>query len=411
MIGQHIRMAVRTIRNSRARSMLTMLGIIIGVSSVVLSVALAQGLRANTSKQLKQLGDSFITVQPGGPSDQANVDHLRHLDIASLLRPTNVASTLTPKDYGSIDVIPEVAGVAPVTIFNSSISNETAKLGSRPIIATSPDFPGVLDKQVDTGAFFADSEVDRPFAVLGHDISQELFGNDTPLGSTITIRDQVFTVLGVMQAETTSNVRIGPAFDKAVFVSIPSATRLVGEPRFQFIYLNAVGDKQTTKVAQTIRQTILAGHGGEEDFSVLTRADAIAISNQETQLVTTITILIMSISLLVAGIGIMNVMLMLVTERTREIGIRKALGATNRQIALQFFTEAMVLSTVGGLTGLSLSGLVIALVNAYTTVKMAVSIPLLLLGLAIPLIIGGFFGIVPALRAARKDPIDALRNQ
>lgn len=412
MVITYIKMAIATIRMAKVRSVLTMLGIIIGVTSVLLSVAFAQGIKQETTSQLSQLGDTFITVRPGKVGQQDDLGRLKSLDLNTVLSTTTSTSTLTEQDLSLVSKVENMEQVAPVMILNGSIANGQQVVSSGTILATNADLPTVLEKKIDSGAFFARSESEKRFVVLGHSIAGKLFGSDAPLGSKIMLRGQEFTVIGVMAKEKADSVSFGPSVDEAVFVPVSGGKVLSGgDARFQFIYGKTKSASSIEQASKDISNVIKSNHGGEEDFSVIKQEDAIAFTDSLSRIITTGTALIMSISLVVAGVGIMNIMLMLVTERTREIGIRKALGATNRQISLQFFIEALVLSALGGLVGLLVSVLTVTAVDAYTDLQMTLTLRMVALALGLSISIGAVFGVLPAIKAARKDPIVALRNE
>ena len=410
MLLNHTKMAIATIRGARMRSLLTMLGIIIGVTSVLLSISIAQGIKQDTTSQLNNLGNNFITVRPGNLGNDDS-GQLRQLDIGSLLSANNGISTLTEKDSDDLSLLPDVTNSAPVMMLEGSVVNDSKTIKSGLIIATGPRLPTILEKKIESGVFFGDSEIDKPFVVLGHKTAADLFGADTPLGSKLLIRGQQFTVIGVMAKEPSSTLNLGPNLDNAVYVSVGSGKKLSGgDARFQFIYLTTADKSDVNAAAASINNQLKTNHGGESDFSVIKREDAIKFSSGLSRIITTGTTMIMSLSLLVGGIGVMNIMLMLVTERTHEIGIRKALGATNRQISYQFFVEAVVLSTLGGTIGLLLSVATVTLVNAYTDISMVLTWQMIAAAFGVSVGIGVVFGVLPAIKAARKDPITALRQ-
>ncbi len=392
------------------RSLLTMLGIIIGVVSVLLSISIAQGIKHQTSDELNRLGSNFITVRPGQLGTRDNLGRLQQLDISSVLSANGAISTLTEKDSVDISELEQVSETSPVMLLNGSITNGEKSLSNGLILATNSTLPSILNKEVSSGAFFGSYEMDKPFVVLGNDVANELFGVDAPLGSKIKLRGNDFTVVGIMKKEQNSTLSIGPNLDNAVYIPVASGKQLSGgDARFQFIYAKAEAQYGAESAAQAIGEKLKINHTGETDYTIIKQDEAIGFSNGLSRVITTGMTLIMSLSLFVGGIGVMNSMLMLVTERTREIGIRKALGATNRQIAYQFFIESIVLSTVGGMVGLLISVATITAVVAYTDFYLALTWQMVAAALGVSIGIGVIFGVLPAIRAARKDPITALR--
>lgn len=410
MVPTYMKMAVATIRASKLRSMLTMLGIIISVISVVMSISLAQGIKKDTSKELNKLGETFLTIRPG--SFQSDGSSISDIDITSGLNEATAVSTLTEEDVLSVSKINGVTATAPMMVINGSIVYENSTIENGKIIATKPDLQIALQKEVEIGSFFTPSESGKPFVVLGNTVYRQLFGNETPLGSKIIIRGQEFNVVGVLKKDGSGKFDFGPHLDNAVYVPTNSAKALSGaDARFQFIYVTISTETNINKIVDQINSTIKSNHGGEQDFAVVKQSDALAFTDNLGKTITTTTALIMSISLIVAGVGIMNIMLVSVTERTREIGIRKAVGATNKQILQQFFVEALVLSTLGGLVGLMISVLLSLAITAYTDITLVVQPILIAVALGVSVGVGAIFGIIPALQAAQKDPIEALRNE
>jgi putative ABC transport system permease protein len=248
--------------------------------------------------------------------------------------------------------------------------------------------------------------------VLGQNVANELFPGISPLGHSITFHGQSFVIVGVLNQFDIAPLSIDADFNNVIFIPYSTAQQIdpAGASLYE-ILVKPTNSSSTNRVESKIQNNLLAAHHGEQNFSVFTQTDELAAANHILNLMTDLIGAIAAISLLVGGIGIMNVMLVAVTERTQEIGIRKALGATNRQIVNQFLTEAVVISTYGGILGIIVSLLINLGLRIVTNLQPALSWQVILIATAVSVIVGIVFGIMPAVKAARKDPIDALRYQ
>jgi len=411
--------ALRSLATNKLRSSLTMLGIIIGTSAVIVLVSIGQGVQTMVSEQMQDMGSNVMFVM-SGELGQANTS-MR----TNFLRSANL-STLTIGDAAAIvssgraplvqAVAPEFVGSATASYGNASTSTTISGVTSQyPAVRS---FYPILGRFVDVDDVRANARV----AVLGQTVVEKLFpAGMSPLGETIKINRAPFQVIGVMQAKG------GTAFgdeDDAVFVPLTTAqTRLFGgrqpdgEYSVSVIYAQATDEDVMEAASEQIRLVLRQRHGliystDEDDFSVLTQADITAVLGNLTAVLTMFLGLIAAISLLVGGIGIMNIMLVSVTERTREIGIRKAVGAKQKHILFQFLVEAIVLSLLGGAIGIAIgvSGTVAA-ANMMEDLRSNIDLFTILLATGFSVLVGLFFGIYPAFRAARLDPIEALRYE
>ena len=408
MLGANIKIAIASIRSAKWRSLLTMLGIIIGVVSVVTTVSLGEGVKKQVASQINSLGSDLITIRPGKTVKRDSSGKIVGVNFfagAGL-------STLTEQD---VEVVKRVAGVkvaVPLNLITGVAKTETKEFEGGFIIGTTSQIPELLNQKVEFGEFFNQKDESRYVAIIGRSVANELFGEFAPIGKTITIRGQSFIVRGVLQELETSPLTPGADFNAAIFIPYNSAKSLTGSGN-QIYEILVKGDDpaKASELASSITTALKNTHGGEEDFSVLKQEESLSIASNILNYITSLITGIAAISLLVGGIGIMNIMLVAVSERTHEIGIRKAVGATNRQILGQFFIEAIVLSIWGGIIGIVLSAVINILVRISTSLQPVMTLPVILLATGVSVVVGIIFGITPALTAAKKDPIQALRYE
>jgi putative ABC transport system permease protein len=407
MWNGNLKMAFSSLRQSRWRTIFTMLGIIIGISSVVTVVSLGEGLKHQISGQINQLGSNVLTIRPGRLlSSQGG---LSSLNLYAFLAP----STLSGKDVKSIDNLPIVAGVAPVEFVTNVASGDKGELDNIFVAGTTPNLADILHQKVAYGSFLASDESDQNFAVVGSDIALRLFGLLNPVGSTVHIDGQDFIIRGVLAPSSGGLLSVGQAdYNSSIFISTGGAESLTaGHTNILQILIQTKSDSNIDSSLNQIKNTIAANHGGTNDFTVLKQSELLGVNDQVVSTATGFISEIAAISLLVGGIGIMNIMLVSVSERTREIGIRKAIGATNRQILNQFLIEGLVLTIVGGIIGIITSIVINLMLRLYTSWRPVISIPILILAVGVSIAAGIVFSIAPALKAARKDPITALRGE
>ncbi|MDF2876094.1 MAG: macB 3 [Sporomusa sp.] len=405
MFWQSVLIAFEGLKTNKLRSALTMLGIIIGVGAVIAMVSVGLGVQQKVQNSIAGLGSNLLIVMPGANSPSGGV---------RLAAGSNI--TLTKQDAQAI--AREISGVnyvAPSVSqqFQIIYGNQNWK---STVQGTTQDFLQIRNFEVDSGSFFSNSDENSRarVAVLGQTVATNLFGGASPLGQTIRIGKAPFRVIGVLKSKGQSSM--GQDQDDTVLVPLATAQdRLIGQAYLNNISVQVENDKVMDKVQAEITTLLRARHhlaaNVENDFSVRNLTALMTTMQETTGTITLFLGAVAAISLVVGGIGIMNIMLVSVTERTREIGIRKALGATYRNILMQFIIEAIAIGVTGGLIGITLgvaSARVISLVAGWNTVVSGAAI---LASFGVSVFIGLFFGIYPARKAALLDPIEALRYE
>ncbi|WP_346016562.1 ABC transporter permease [Chroococcidiopsis sp. CCMEE 29] len=400
---ESVKMSVTTLLANKLRSSLTMLGIVIGNASVIAMIGVGEGAQKFVAKELESLGPNVLFVLPGNRETQRiTFDMPKTL----ILEDAEAVATQVPTVVG---VAPEVNSREVVTYRNRNTSIN--------IIGTNSNFLPVRDFQTAKGRFLSDIDTRRSnqVTVLGADLAERLFGNVDPVGEQMRIKNATYQVIGVLEPKGSN---LGTDYDDAAFVPVTTmANRIVGRTSpygipLTYLVISAKNTESVDAAEFQIRNLLRLRHQltGEDDFTIRSQKDALETVGRITGALTIMLGAIASISLFVGGIGIMNIMLVSVTERTQEIGLRKAIGATQQDILLQFIIEAVILSAVGGLlgTGLGVSG--ILLVGALSPLEAGISPVAIAVAVGVSGGIGLFFGVVPARRAAQLDPIVALRS-
>jgi putative ABC transport system permease protein len=406
---ENLRYALIGLRTNKLRSVLTMLGITIGVFAVIVLVSVGQAVETFVRDQFQGIGTNLLFVI-GDTDTQGRIQPLIQNDYAALSDPFRV---------------PDAANVMPQRNLTRAVSSEGREL-SVPINGVLPSYQTIYNRGVVTGRFIDQTDVDSMarVAVVGQEVVSALFPDTYPVGQTIRIAGVRFTIIGVLEELSGGGLGgFGGNQDLIVIIPITTAqTRLSGERVItgdriiSFIVVQAndstVVEDTATQIRQTLRESHEISFRDEDDFAVFTQSELLDTFGNVTELITLFLAVLASISLLVGGIGIMNIMLVTVTERTREIGLRKAVGAQNSDILLQFLTEATVLSMIGGTFGLILAFLISMLVSAViSTLSVRIQFDSILIAFIISAAIGIFFGIYPARRAAALNPIEALRYE
>lgn len=408
MRNDNIKIAISSLRAARWRSFLTMMGIIIGVCSVVTVVSLGEGVKQQVVGEINRLGNDVVLVRSGKivtKDENGNITSLNPLSILT-------TSTLTEADINAIRKIPSVKIATPTSLITNTASHESVQMNNAFVIASENELPAVLNQPIIYGGYFSADELNSDLAVIGQNIAVSLFNELNPVGKSINIEGHDLIIRGVFEEfEGGAFTNSGTDYNSAVFIPYKTGKRITGDKsQIQEIFIKSTQPELTQTTVDDVQRTIRAEHKGQENFTILKQDELFQITASVLGIFTGFITAIAGISLIVGGIGIMNIMLLSVTERTREIGIRKAIGATNKQILTQFLTEGVVLSVTGGIIGI-LSALAIGVILRITTeFKPVITWPIVLVAVVVSIIVGVIFSITPALKAAKKDPIEALRS-
>lgn len=407
-VRSNFKIALASIQSTKWRSLLTMLGIIVGIVSVVLIVGIGEGVKRQVASQVNHFGSDLITIRPGNVHAQDSKDLILDNDV---LFGRNSLSGLTMHDITAVQSAEHVGDMAPLGTVSGAVAVDKDQHTNMLTLATSPDLPAILDQPILYGSFFTDKSPANS-AVIGKQAAVDLFGAKAPLGQVFTLRGQSFIVRGVFDDFDATPLSPTAQFDSAIFIPYQTADRITGGTT-QFYGILAKPDKPTELQGAigTVRAALKEARGGATDFTVLDESASTALSRSVVDVLAGFIVFVAGIALFVGGVGIMNIMLVSVTERMYEIGVRKAIGATNGQILGQFVMEAAVLSGAGGLAGVACSYILAWLVRTYSEYNPVITFRPVLIATAVSVIIGVAFGLLPAIKAARKDPIAALRHE
>ena len=388
MILQSFRMALKSILTNKMRSFLTMLGIIIGVLAVVVLVGIAEGTSSEVTSSIESLGTHLLTVNIRSPRNELTLSDLR---------------TLTEND--------SVTAVAPVLTQSVTVKAGDVSYDEGSIIGTVPEYAQIRDQQVQSGRFLTNPDLDNRsyVAVIGSEVAMELFGTQKVVGEIMSIGGMNYTIVGVLEEQGSS---LSGSGDNQIVIPFTLAQRLYNAASIQTFYAAASPSEEIELAEYVIGDYLDANLGSgdsDEKYTIYSQSEMLETLTDTTQTLALMLGGIAGISLLVGGIGIMNIMLVSVTERTREIGIRKAIGASRGNILLQFLVEALVVSVMGALIGLLLSVAAGSLLSGWLSIRIDISPAMALFAIGFSVVVGLIFGLYPANKASRLRPIEALR--
>lgn len=406
MIRNDIKLAIESLKNSKWRSFMTMLGIIVGVVSVVTVVSIGQGVKHQITEQINQLGPDLITIRSGKVVNRNSEGEITGYNLLGALS----AGNLTEADWQGIEKNKDVRLTVPMNVVPGVLKSSDNTTYNDGIVLGSPaGVPEVLNQKLAYGGFYNNESKDG--AVIGRRIAEKLFKENIPVGKSFEFRGKNFVVRGVFDEFAESPLTPTIDYNNVVFIPYEISKEVAGGNINIFqILLKPVESNQSAKVAGDVYASLKASRAGQDDFTVLQQTENLKLASSVLGLLTAMISAVAGVSLFVGGIGIMNIMLVSVSERTKEIGVRKAVGATNQQILSQFMLEAAMISFVGGIVGVIVSLIANYCFRIFTDIQPVITLPIVLIAVFVSLVVGIVFGVTPAVRAARKDPIEALRN-
>ncbi|MBR6133980.1 ABC transporter permease [Candidatus Saccharibacteria bacterium] len=403
LLNTHFHLAVDSLRQNRGRTFLSALGIAIGVASIVLILSLTGGIDRLISTNSNKEYANLILVRPSTTKSVTD-------NIIDELTSNNqyIKSNLTLEDVETISKIKEVSAVSPLAISNSAITvNDRAHQGVS-VVATNADLEKILGLHIKNGQFL-DYSLRENVAVIGYDIATQMFGGTEAITKTFNYNGQQFMVVGVLdKVEDPINFN-GVDLDNSILINIKYASTFESSIQIQQINVRTNTTDDVTKAVESIKANLTKAKNGDQSFELITGDTNLHPAGSLLSIISSMLTLVASISLIVGGVGIMNIMLVSVSERTREIGIRKAVGASASNILLQFLFESIILSILGALMGFVLGYIFAFLISLITPFAPHISWEILGITGAVSIIVGVIFGIYPAIKAASKDPITSLK--
>jgi putative ABC transport system permease protein len=393
--------AVDTIRGNKLRAFLTTLGVIIGVLAVILLVALGEGVRQYISDTFASLGSNVIQVTPGKRDTKGGMP-MPMIGVAHKLTPED-EEALVRRTFTTDGVSGIVQGAGALRYRGLRRDAMALGVGER--------FPEMRNMHVSAGRFFTDDDISahRRYVVIGRTVQRELFAEENPLGKTLKINDAEFRVVGILEHKGNS---LGFDLDDLALLPSTSALDLFALDGYSSIMLRARDKANAQAAIDDVTEVLKRRHNNQIDFTVISQDDMLATVNSIMAMMTAVLLAIASISLIVGGIGIANIMLVSVRERTREIGVRRAVGATRNAILMQFLIEAIVIASIGGLVGLALGAGIIGVTQmAIPGLPVKLSPWIVLTALGFSAAVGVVSGVIPARSAAALDPVEALRYE
>ena len=404
LLRTHLNIALDSLHRNRARTFLSALGIAIGVASIVLIMSLTGGIGSLISASSDKNNANLILVRPSTGKELAE-------NLIDELTANNqyAKSSLTLDDTTSIAKLGNIEAVAPIASNISAVTIGDKSYQSINVVATNADLVKTAKLALKNGQFFEESGTHNNAAVIGHDLATKLFGTTDILARTFQYGDQKFIIIGVLEKTDSPINYNGVDFDNSILIDINFANSFESSIQIQQINVRTTTTDSTESVAEEIKTKLTNSKKGDTTFQVLTGSSNFQPAGSLLSIISSMLTLVASISLVVGGVGIMNIMLVSVSERTREIGIRKAVGASSGNILLQFLFESIILSFIGGIMGIALGYATAFAISLITPFAPHISWSILGITCLTSLIVGVIFGVYPAAKAATKDPITSLK--
>ena len=404
LLRTHLSIALDSLHRNRARTFLSALGIAIGVASIVLIMSLTGGIGSLISASSDKNNANLILVRPSTGKELAE-------NLIDELTANNqyAKSSLTLDDTTSIAKLGNIEAVSPIASNISAVTIGDKSYQSINVVATNADLIKTAKLALKNGQFFEESGTHNNAAVIGHDLATKLFGTTDILARTFQYGDQKFIIVGVLEKTDSPINYNGVDFDNSILIDINFASSFESSIQIQQINVRTTTTDSTESVAEEIKTKLTNSKKGDTTFQVLTGSSNFQPAGSLLSIISSMLTLVASMSLIVGGVGIMNIMLVSVSERTREIGIRKAVGASSGNILLQFLFESIILSFIGGIMGIALGYATAFAISLITPFAPHISWSILGITCLTSLIVGVIFGVYPAAKAATKDPITSLK--
>lgn len=400
----HLRLACTAIKENRTRSFLTCLGIAIGIASIILILSLTGSISNLIANEVEGIGSDLIVVRPSTTKDSVTTV-IEELTSSNSFQKSN----LSLSDVASIEKINQVTAVAPIAVAHSTVTNEENTIASTMVLGTNPSFITIEPLALRYGTFLSDKNKDNS-VVIGHMLSLLLFNTSNPVGRTLKFHDKTFMIIGVLE-ETTDTINFDNVdFNNALIMDADILNNLIGSLQVQQINVRVASTDSLKEVSSKITSTLTANKLGDTNFSVAYGSEITHPASALLNIISGMLAVVAGVALIVGGIGVMNIMLVSVAERTHEIGIRKAVGASFSNILMQFMFESLILSILGGFLGIILGYILAFLVSIITPFTPYISWQIIVITFCTTIIIGILFGIYPALKAANKNPIESLKH-
>ena len=401
LLTDHVHTAYYSLKTNRLRTLLTTIGIAIGVASITTILSLAQGVTSSIDRQIDQIGGNVAVIRPG---------LMKEPEVSRpVLQQQFNTSSLTESDVSTIKKSDKKLSVAPIMTIDGTLTTTKNKITAATVVATTSELVNTTNLPIEEGQFLDENTSDN-VAVIGQQLAIDLFGTENPIGQQFKLRSQQLTVIGTLKKQNKPVNYNNIDFDNSMIINFELGKSFhSGRSQIQQINLSAKSASELNNALPKIKSQLRDSHG-DDDFSVLTGKDVAITTNRTFSWIATVMTAIAAISLVVGGIGIMNIMLVGVAERTREIGIRKSVGASNSNIVSQFLIESLMISLLGGLLGVALGAVSAFIVGLAVYFTPIFSWQIFAVAFLVSVSVGVVFGLYPAIRAARKDPIESLRQ-